>query len=483
MKRTIHFSTLVLAIACNASLVHAETTDFKLQLRGELFMSQPVDSENSDAFGTGMGGAAGVELLFHPLIGGDIDLVGVWFSEDQSSDHTTWYGMRVGPQFHWSPLLGLKKNDGWVDAHYNFGSSGSIERGGFDIGVGFEFALNQQIFLGPFVRYQFGSDPADNDAHLLYVGAAASLFGREQAKKAPEDRDHDGVIDAEDLCPLLPAGLQPDPNRPGCPALDQDGDGVIDADDACPTEVEGANPDPDKPGCPLRDQDGDGVADAKDQCPVQSAGANPDPKRPGCPAVDSDEDGVFDHDDQCPNTRAGINPDPDKPGCPLPDQDGDAVPDQDDACPTEAGMPSTDPKKNGCPGRLHIEKAQIRIHEKVHFTPGKDVIESRSHALLHDIADTLRKLPIKHIRIEGHADSSGDDEFNLELSKKRANAVHDWLIIAGIEAERLEAVGYGESRPLADNNTKKGRAENRRVEFHILDEEYQEQNPTAPPAP
>jgi outer membrane protein OmpA-like peptidoglycan-associated protein len=71
------------------------------------------------------------------------------------------------------------------------------------------------------------------------------------------------------------------------------------------------------------------------------------------------------------------------------------------------------------------------------------------------------------IRVEGHTDSEGDDDYNMTLSQRRADSVRRFIAGEGIDESRLEAVGRGETRPLASNATPQGRRRNRRVEFHI----------------
>jgi len=309
---------------------------------------------------------------------------------------------------------------------------------------------------------------------LLRVAYAPSE--REAPPPPPPDTDNDGVLDPDDLCPTVPKGSNPDPARPGCPLTDTDQDGVFDPDDQCVTEPQGANPDPRRRGCPRGDRDGDTVFDDEDQCIDVPMGPNPDPDRRGCPDGDDDRDGVLNHVDQCRPIPAGPQPDPNRPGCPIPDRDCDAVPDNVDACPDEPGAPSTNPQRNGCPGRVVVEGSVLRILEPVFFAVDRDRILSRSEPVLNAVADALRAATyIRRVRIEGHTDDTNTDEYNLDLSQRRANNVRAWLIAHGIDEARLEARGYGESRPLQPIDGLTGRAltqaraQNRRVMFIVVD--------------
>jgi len=117
-------------------------------------------------------------------------------------------------------------------------------------------------------------------------------------------------------------------------------------------------------------------------------------------------------------------------------------------------------------------KTAIVITKKIHFEFDKAVIRPISFRILDAVVDIMKQNPdIKKVRVEGHTDSKGSDAYNIKLSQRRSNAVRDYLISHGIEADRLVAVGYGETRPVADNNTAEGRARNRRVEFTILEQE------------
>lgn len=112
---------------------------------------------------------------------------------------------------------------------------------------------------------------------------------------------------------------------------------------------------------------------------------------------------------------------------------------------------------------------RIIITQKIHFEFGKSLIRPISYPILDDVAELLkRNTQILKVRVEGHTDWIGSDAGNLKLSQRRAEAVRSYLIQKGVEASRLEAVGYGETRPIADNNTVQGRARNRRTEFKVI---------------
>ncbi|AKJ07812.1 putative repeat protein (TIGR01451 family)/fimbrial isopeptide formation D2 family protein [Archangium gephyra] len=118
--------------------------------------------------------------------------------------------------------------------------------------------------------------------------------------------------------------------------------------------------------------------------------------------------------------------------------------------------------------RVRLEADRIVILEKVHFATNKDVILDRSFELLKQVASVLKANPrVERVRVEGHTDDRGDDAFNMDLSRRRATNVRAFLIAEGIAAERLEAEGYGETRPMDTNATDAGRENNRRVEFNI----------------
>jgi len=107
---------------------------------------------------------------------------------------------------------------------------------------------------------------------------------------------------------------------------------------------------------------------------------------------------------------------------------------------------------------------------KVYFATNQARIQRKSYGLLDQVAETLRLYPdIRRIRIEGHTDDRGRDRYNQKLSQMRVDSVGDYLSKKGIDPKRLEAVGYGETRPIATNKTRAGRAQNRRVEIVVVE--------------
>jgi outer membrane protein OmpA-like peptidoglycan-associated protein len=120
------------------------------------------------------------------------------------------------------------------------------------------------------------------------------------------------------------------------------------------------------------------------------------------------------------------------------------------------------------PPRVVVTKERVELREKIFFETGKATIRPESYGILEEVAAALKSNPeVKRVVIEGHTDNKGGKAVNTKLSKGRAQAVRAFLVKKGVEPARLEAKGYGPSRPVADNATAKGREENRRVEFVI----------------
>jgi outer membrane protein OmpA-like peptidoglycan-associated protein len=189
--------------------------------------------------------------------------------------------------------------------------------------------------------------------------------------------------------------------------------------------------------CELLDTDGDGVPDVIDKCP------DTPPDTPVLP------NGCADDYLDAPEPER-VSPCPDKPD----DYDGFV---DEDGCPA-------DPDES-----VSITRNKITIADQIHFETAKATIRRESHGILDEVAEVLIDNPqIEKVRVEGHTDSRGSEVYNQKLSQERSESVRRYLIEQGVEADRLTAVGFGETTPIADNETEEGRQKNRRVDFTIL---------------
>ncbi|TRO81209.1 outer membrane beta-barrel domain-containing protein [Trichloromonas acetexigens] len=320
---------------------------------------------------------------------------------------------------------------------------------GANYGVGVKYYVSEHVAFRVdarhFIAFDQGLDEGNHtNNNLLYTAGMHFQIGGESAAPAPRDSDGDGVTDDLDKCPDTPKGVVVDAD--GCP-VDSDGDGVPDYLDKCPDTPKGVAVDAN--GCPaVGDADGDGVADDLDKCPDTPKGVVVDAD--GCP-VDSDGDGVPDYLDKCPDTPRGAAVDAN--GCPL-DSDGDGVYDYLDKCPGTPRGVVVDEK--GCP---------VSFTMQIEFDFDKADIRPMYHNQLKEAADFINKYPANQILVAGHTDSKGSDAYNKKLSQRRADNVRKYLVNKfGISANKLVARGYGESQPIASNDTDAGRQQNRRVE-------------------
>ncbi|WNG14531.1 Ig-like domain-containing protein [Cystobacter fuscus] len=285
----------------------------------------------------------------------------------------------------------------------------------------------------------------------------------ERASTAPK------AAPTEEATPAAPAA-------PAAAPVDTDGDGIPDTADKCPTKAEDKDGFEDQDGCPDRDNDKDGRPDVTDRCPNEPETINGFQDEDGCPDAstkDSDGDGLLDSKDKCPLQAEDKDGFQDEDGCPDPDNDQDGVPDTKDQCPNEPEVINGVKDEDGCPdegkSKVRLESNRIVILDKVYFATAKDVILPKSFSLLKQVASVLKANPqIELLRVEGHTDNQGNDASNLRLSQRRADKVRAFLIREGIAGERLDAMGFGETRPVDDNKKAAGRENNRRVEFNIL---------------
>ena len=294
--------------------------------------------------------------------------------------------------------------------------------------------------------------------------AVRAYFSAGVALESNDDADLDGIIDAADQCPAEPEDADGYQDADGCPDVDNDQDGILDVDDDCPNEDETLNGFEDTDGCP--DESDDEIVEAPD---LELLSGD----------EDTDGDGVMDADDDCPSDPEDPDGFEDEDGCPDLDNDADDIGDALDECPLEAEVYNGIDDQDGCPdeGLVVIEKqggkiARIAILQKVFFEVNKAIIKPESYPVLDAVYNVLRAYDsIRLVEVQGHTDSDGSDDKNLTLSQDRAESVRQYLIDKGVMDDRLSARGYGESMPIDTNASDEGKANNRRVEFVVLEQE------------
>lgn len=374
---------------------------------------------------------------FHFELAGSVNRINKF--GDESWDNLMYYGL--DGTFNYS----FRADDGWFDPVLGAGAGyvwldeqGATYLDG-TLGLNFWFTDNLALTVQTIYKHAFDDD---FNNHFQHVAGIKIAFGG-------ADSDGDGVYDKDDECPEEP-GL---PEFNGCP--DTDGDGIQDREDACPNEAGLEQFD----GCP--DTDGDGVPDPQDECPTVAGLETMN----GCP--DADEDGITDEEDECPNEAGPAE----NNGCPFEDSDNDGVNDPDDECPEVAGPV----ENNGCPEPTEEVVDELNEYSRtVLFQLNSAEVRPESEEALMSIVDIMEEYSNTTFHIEGHTDSTGAAAYNEQLSRERAESVKQFLVENGISEDRLTSEGYGESRPIATNNTAAGREENRRVEIS-LDQDRQMQ--------
>jgi len=353
-------------------------------------------------------------------LAGSINKVKTYSEEEDLGDGELYWSVDLAVKYDVNNLIG---DTAWWDPYVYLGGGyvdfGRLEgtsfedgaEGTLNFGAGFNVWFNESLGLNfnTGVKKEFADNIKDHFQHSL--GLSFRFGGK--------DTDGDGVYDKDDACPEI-AGLK---EFNGCP--DADGDGIKDSDDACP-DVAGLAA---LNGCP--DADGDGIADTKDKCPNEAGPA----ANNGCPWGDKDKDGVTDNVDKCPDVPGVAS----RQGCPEPKP-------------------------------VITEEATAKLNEfarAIYFNSGRSSFRPGVTGKLDLIAGIMKEYPDANFNIEGHTDSQGAAASNLSLSERRAKAVLDYLSSHGISASRLSSIGYGEDYPIADNATRAGRAQNRRVEIKL----------------
>ncbi len=319
-------------------------------------------------------------------------------------------------------------------------------------GVGLEVAIvPKQLFVTADVNGRaapriFGSDrdrfPLEGDLALKYFVGPVLLMGGGGTGLIPD-------YGAPDFRVFAAIGYfdRPVPEEEKPPEIgDRDQDGLLDNVDECPDDPEDKDGFEDDDGCPEPDNDKDGIADVNDKCPMEPEDKDGWQDDDGCPEDDNDGDGIEDGADECPNDPEVKNG--------FEDEDG---------CPDEAN------KKK----KVIVRRDRIEITDKVYFAYDSDRILPKSYELLDNVAKVVNEhTEIPMIFIEGHTDADGNDNYNLQLSDRRAKSVLRYLSETGqVDAARLKSKGFGESQPIADNTSEDGKQTNRRVEFRIVNKD------------
>lgn len=322
------------------------------------------------------------------------------------------------------------------------------------LGVQFAYRNIQTDFLDGYAQIDDNKKPTLPD-NLIESGVKLSAYFFND-----NDIDNDGIDNETEES----MGLNPY-------SADSDDDGMTDYDEVYIYKTDALMSDSDKDAIPdiaeitmyfsdptKKDTDNDSVMDADEISIFKTNPRN----------SDSDGDKLLDIEE----IRLGTNP-------LSPDTDGDNINDYEDKCPKIAGL------ENGCPQpqpikydtviiRDTIIREKITIKEGQSYSPfginfetAKAEIKPESEIILDDVAQWLKKNPSIIVEIRGHTDATGTDEANKSLSELRALEVMKYLILHGISAKRLSAIGYGSSKPISENTTEKGKAKNRRIEFFV----------------
>jgi outer membrane protein OmpA-like peptidoglycan-associated protein len=275
---------------------------------------------------------------------------------------------------------------------------------------------------GIFLLYRFGGKTKRHSSTEPWPSTEAWSQQKERGRLAPSkgDSDGDGVGDKHDKCPGTPRGVMVD--KTGC-AFDSDNDGVADGLDDCPRTPRSATGYVDMFGCPV-DADYDGIPDYRDTCRMSPAGTVVDEY--GCP-LDADGDGIYDGRDDCPHTAPGIEVD-----------------------------------RRGCIDIAFLNDTMII---RIEYQSGSFEVDMRTRDRLQPLIRKLQVLSDVHVTILGYTDNVGPTEANQSLSQKRANRLRDWLVIQGIDEQRMTPIGKGETNFIASNETASGRTQNRRIEL------------------
>ncbi|HYO93895.1 MAG TPA: OmpA family protein, partial [Polyangiaceae bacterium] len=445
MRSQFPSAFVALALLCTSFNAAAEAP----RIHATAAAVHAVGGHQKDEFGWGAAALPALEYPVTAAFGLQLEMSALWLSEgsppvdpnvEPEGDATAFaamFGPRLRPFARAHDGTALSPAGFWLSGGLGVATTNALWRPVVDAQIGYDFLDKRaRTGLGPMIGYQHVFQPdkelRPDDASLLMVGVHA-LFDLSPTSAQRRDADGDGIYDDADKCPQVPEDPDDFQDDDGCPELDNDNDGIADAKDRCPNEPEDKDGFEDGDGCPELDNDKDGIPDATDKCPLEA----------------EDRDGFDDED-----------------GCPDPDNDKDGIPDVSDLCPFEPETVNDYADTDGCPDedQVRVIGDQIVLDDRVHFWVNSHIIRRDSFPLLQRLAKLIGDHPeYVQIDIAGHADERGPDSFNIPLSKNRARAVLEFLVKAGIPRERLNAEGFGETKPLIDRKSEHAYYKNRRV--------------------
>ncbi len=269
----------------------------------------------------------------------------------------------------------------------------------------------------PLISYAEENPPTSSKKHAI---EAIETIDVDKTNRYYKDLDQDGVKDQYDHC--LNTLLGAEVNQFGC-EVDNDKDGVVDRIDRCLNTALGVQVN--RFGCE-NDEDQDGVPDSKDKCPGTPKGTTVDAH--GCEIIDTDHDKVDDRVDECLDT-------------PL----------------------NEEVNRHGCKPHEYV------LTNIIFQTFSHDIQESQRPILKKDAALLSNLKEDEVVLITGHTDSVGTEDLNLRLSWRRANSAKQFIINElGHLEQKVYINGYGETSPIADNDTEEGRQANRRIELKVI---------------
>jgi len=287
------------------------------------------------------------------------------------------------------------------------------------------------IYHHSMTDYFDGIETGDwKDGFLTATAGFSFYFGK------PKDTDGDGIPDKKDVDPLHREDFDGFEDNDGAPDPDNDEDGVLDKYDKAPLDAEDKDGFEDEDGVPDPDNDNDGILDAVDKSPNEAEDKDGFQDEDGAPDLDNDNDGIADVDDKCPNEAETMNDYEDKDGCP------DEKPE------------------------IAVETGAAIVLDGVNFASGSTKLTPNSKTILLKVVRTMNENAKIEVEIRGYTDNTGNYDGNVRISQGRANSVRDYLVQNGIEGSRIQTKGFGPVDPIAPNDTREGRAKNRRIEFY-----------------